>query len=157
MQQTLQLLHEIVWGPWTMFLFLGTGLFFTVKSGGFQIRKLPYWWKWFDFFIPDLLHCAGCYHWHRQYCRRSHGSDCRRPRCRVLALDFSPHRHGHGLRGNQPGTEVPLSQAGWHVAVRSHGVYGARPGLPEPGTDLCAVCGTGVSGDGKHGAGECGQ
>ncbi len=28
-----------------MFLFLGTGLFFTVKSGGFQIRKLPYWWK----------------------------------------------------------------------------------------------------------------
>ena len=45
MQQTLQLLHEIVWGPWTMFLFLGSGLFFTVKSGGFQIRKLPYWWK----------------------------------------------------------------------------------------------------------------
>ena len=45
MQQTLQLLHEIVWGPWTIFLFLGTGLFFTVKSGGFQIRKLPYWWK----------------------------------------------------------------------------------------------------------------
>ena len=29
MQQTLQLLHEIVWGPWTMLLFLGTGLFFT--------------------------------------------------------------------------------------------------------------------------------
>ena len=45
MQQTLQLLHEVVWGPWTIFLFLGTGLFFTVKSGGFQIRKLPYWWK----------------------------------------------------------------------------------------------------------------
>lgn len=45
MQQTLQLLHEIVWGPWTMFWFLGTGLFFTVKSGGFQIRKLPYCWK----------------------------------------------------------------------------------------------------------------
>lgn len=45
MQQTLQLLHEIVWGPWTMLLFLGTGLFFTVKSGGFQIRKLPYCWK----------------------------------------------------------------------------------------------------------------
>lgn len=28
-----------------MFLFLGTGLLFTVRSGGFQIRKLPYWWK----------------------------------------------------------------------------------------------------------------
>lgn len=45
MQQNMQMLHEIVWGPWTMFLFLGTGLFFTVRSGGFQIRKLPYWWK----------------------------------------------------------------------------------------------------------------
>ena len=45
MQQILQLLHEVIWGPWTMLLFLGTGLFFTVKSGGFQIRKLPYWWK----------------------------------------------------------------------------------------------------------------
>lgn len=45
MQQTMQMLHEIVWGPWTMFLFLGTGLFFTVKSGGFQVRGLPYWWK----------------------------------------------------------------------------------------------------------------
>ena len=45
MQQTMQMLHEIVWGPWTMLLFLGTGLFFTVKSGGFQVRGLPYWWK----------------------------------------------------------------------------------------------------------------
>ncbi len=41
----MQALHEMVWGPWTMFLFLGTGLFFTVKSGGFQVRGLPYWWK----------------------------------------------------------------------------------------------------------------
>ena len=45
MQQTMQMLHEIVWGPWTMLLFLGTGLFFTVKSGGFQMRHLPNWWK----------------------------------------------------------------------------------------------------------------
>ena len=45
MQQTLQLLHEIVWGPWTIFLFLWTGLFFTVRSGGFQVRGLSYWWK----------------------------------------------------------------------------------------------------------------
>lgn len=41
----MQTLHEMVWGPWTMLLFLGTGLFFTVKSGGFQVRGLPYWWK----------------------------------------------------------------------------------------------------------------
>ena len=45
MQQTMQMLHEIVWGPWTIFLFLGTGLLFTVRSGGFQVRGLPYWWK----------------------------------------------------------------------------------------------------------------
>lgn len=45
MEQTMQTLHEMVWGPWTMLLFLGTGLFFTVKSGGFQVRGLPYWWK----------------------------------------------------------------------------------------------------------------
>lgn len=41
----MQTLHKMVWGPWTMLLFLGTGLFFTVKSGGFQVRGLPYWWK----------------------------------------------------------------------------------------------------------------
>lgn len=45
MQLTMQMLHEIVWGPWTVFLFLGTGLLFTVRSGGFQVRGLPYWWK----------------------------------------------------------------------------------------------------------------
>ena len=48
MQQTLQLLHEIVWGPWTIFLFLWTGLFFTVRSGGFQVRGLSYWWPWIE-------------------------------------------------------------------------------------------------------------
>ena len=45
MQQLMQTLHQMVWGPWTMVLFLGTGLFFTVRSGGFQIRGLPYWWR----------------------------------------------------------------------------------------------------------------
>ena len=45
MQQLMQTLHQMVWGPWTMVLFLGTGLFFTLRSGGFQIRGLPYWWR----------------------------------------------------------------------------------------------------------------
>lgn len=38
-------IHEMVWGPWLLVLFLGTGIFFTVKSGFFQIRKFPFWWK----------------------------------------------------------------------------------------------------------------
>lgn len=45
MGEMAQTLHFIVWGPWTMALFLGTGLWFTVKSGAFQIRKFGYWWK----------------------------------------------------------------------------------------------------------------
>lgn len=45
MQEMAQTLHFIVWGPWTMVLFLGTGLWFTVKSGGFQIRRIGYWWR----------------------------------------------------------------------------------------------------------------
>lgn len=45
MREIAQTLHFIVWGPWTLALFLGTGLWFTVKSGGFQIRKFGYWWR----------------------------------------------------------------------------------------------------------------
>lgn len=45
MREIAQTLHFIIWGPWTMVLFLGTGLWFTVKSGGFQVRKIRYWWK----------------------------------------------------------------------------------------------------------------
>ena len=39
------MLHELVWGPWTLVLFLGVGLLFTVRSGGFQIRGFGRWWK----------------------------------------------------------------------------------------------------------------
>lgn len=38
-------IHELVWGPWLLVLFLGIGIIYTVKSGFFQVRKLPYWWK----------------------------------------------------------------------------------------------------------------
>lgn len=40
-----QMIHVIVWGPWTMALFLVTGFLFTLKSGGFQIRGLRQWWQ----------------------------------------------------------------------------------------------------------------
>ena len=38
-------IHVLVWGPWTLVLFLATGLLFTIRSGGFQVRGLPAWWK----------------------------------------------------------------------------------------------------------------
>ena len=36
-------LHEIVWGPWLLFAFLGTGIYYTVVFRFFQVRKLKYW------------------------------------------------------------------------------------------------------------------
>lgn len=38
-------IHELVWGPWLLILFLGIGIVYTLKTGFFQIRKLPFWWK----------------------------------------------------------------------------------------------------------------
>lgn len=38
-------IHELVWGPWLLALFLGVGVIYTVKSRFFQIRKLRYWWS----------------------------------------------------------------------------------------------------------------
>lgn len=36
-------IHQIVWGPWILVLFLGTGVYLTIRSGGFQIRGLGTW------------------------------------------------------------------------------------------------------------------
>ena len=38
-------IHELVWGPWLLILFLGIGIIYTGKTRFFQIRKLAYWWK----------------------------------------------------------------------------------------------------------------
>lgn len=40
-----EVIHFLVWGPWTLVLFLGTGLWFTIKSGCFQFLGFRYWWK----------------------------------------------------------------------------------------------------------------
>lgn len=42
--RVIQTIHLILWGPWTLLLFLGTGLFFIVRSGGFPVRRFGYWW-----------------------------------------------------------------------------------------------------------------
>lgn len=41
----LKLLHGMVWGPWTLVIFLGTGLFLTVKCRFFQFRGFSFWWN----------------------------------------------------------------------------------------------------------------
>ena len=41
----LKLLHGMVWGPWTLLIFLGTGLFLTVKCRFFQFRGFSFWWN----------------------------------------------------------------------------------------------------------------
>lgn len=39
----IDLVHSVIWGPWTLVLFLGTGLVYTVRSRGFQFRGIPTW------------------------------------------------------------------------------------------------------------------
>ncbi len=41
----LEQIHKIVWGPWLMALFLAAGVFYTVRSHGFQVRGFPIWWR----------------------------------------------------------------------------------------------------------------
>lgn len=38
-------IHDVVWGPWLMVLFLGTGIYYTWRLRGFQFLRVPYWWK----------------------------------------------------------------------------------------------------------------
>lgn len=35
----------MVWGPWTLVIFLGVGIFFTLKCHFFQIRGFLFWWS----------------------------------------------------------------------------------------------------------------
>ena len=41
----LEIIHQIVWGPWLMVFFLGTGALFTVKSRFFPAAGFRIWWK----------------------------------------------------------------------------------------------------------------
>ena len=46
MLNLIHLLHRAVWGPWLLVLFLGTGLYLTARSGGFQFRGIRIWAGW---------------------------------------------------------------------------------------------------------------
>lgn len=41
----LEQVHQMVWGPWTLVIFLGVGIFFTLKCHFFQIRGFLFWWS----------------------------------------------------------------------------------------------------------------
>ena len=43
--ELLELMHQIIWGPWTLAAFLGAGCFFTIKFRFFQLRGFSFWWK----------------------------------------------------------------------------------------------------------------
>lgn len=41
----LEQIHHVVWGPWLLFLFLGAGIFFTLRLGGYQLLHIKSWWQ----------------------------------------------------------------------------------------------------------------
>ena len=43
MADLIHLIHKAVWGPWLLVVFLGTGIYLTICSGGFQIRGIRTW------------------------------------------------------------------------------------------------------------------
>ena len=34
----LEHIHRMVWGPWTLAVFLGVGIYFSIRFGFFQVR-----------------------------------------------------------------------------------------------------------------------
>ena len=43
--EILKQVHRMVWGPWLMLLFLAAGIFWTLRSGAFQLRGVGVWWR----------------------------------------------------------------------------------------------------------------
>ncbi len=43
--KVLELVHRVVWGPWLLGFFLAAGLWYTLRSGGFQLWGVGIWWK----------------------------------------------------------------------------------------------------------------
>ncbi len=43
--KVLELVHRVVWGPWLLGFFLAAGLWYTLRSGGFQFWGVGIWWK----------------------------------------------------------------------------------------------------------------
>ena len=46
MEQWNTILHDFIWGPWMLGIFLGTGLYFSIGTRFFQFRGFFIWMKW---------------------------------------------------------------------------------------------------------------
>ena len=46
MEQWNTILHDFIWGPWMLTIFLGTGLYFSIGTRFFQVRGFRYWMKY---------------------------------------------------------------------------------------------------------------
>lgn len=46
MEQWNTMLHDLIWGPWMLIVFLGTGLYFSIGTKFFQFRGFKIWMKW---------------------------------------------------------------------------------------------------------------
>lgn len=46
MEQWNTVLHDFIWGPWMLMVFLGTGLYFSIGTRFFQFRGFRTWMRW---------------------------------------------------------------------------------------------------------------
>lgn len=42
--ELLETLHQMVWGPWTLAVFIGVGLYYSARTRLFQVRGFGFWW-----------------------------------------------------------------------------------------------------------------
>ena len=95
MMNVLEQVHQMVWGPWTLVIFLGVGIFFTLKCHFFQIRGFLFWWSRT---AGRLI--SG------EASRKEDGTGrARRP---VLDVGISPDRHDNRLCRDHVGNQVPV-------------------------------------------------
>ena len=81
------------------------------KDGGQGRLRLP---------LQGHVYGAGRIHWHRQHCRRLGRHRHRRPRRRVLDVDFRTARHVYQVRGGHPVHPLPPAQRKGRLGRRSY-------------------------------------
>ena len=130
MMNVLEQVHQMVWGPWTLVIFLGVGIFFTLKCHFFQIRDFYSGGagpagrlisgeasqegsdgtgkgkgiSQFQSVCTALAATVGT----GNIAGVANRADGGRTRRSVLDVDISPDRHDNRLRRNHAGNQVPV-------------------------------------------------